>query len=66
VGAEIGGEEPLFTDFAASNIGTPANPALPFHGEGEPDERGYVANKSGSSFVDLGVGGFLRLRPSAQ
>jgi cytochrome c peroxidase len=53
------GEDPLFTDFTASNIGTPANPELPYYAEGEPDERGYVANKSGSSFVDLGVGGFL-------
>jgi cytochrome c peroxidase len=53
------GEEPLFTDFTASNIGTPANPDLPFYAEGEPDARGYVANKSGASFVDLGVGGFL-------
>ena len=53
------GEDPLFTDFTASNIGTPANPDLPYYAEGEPDARGYVANKSGASFVDLGVGGFL-------
>jgi cytochrome c peroxidase len=49
----------MFTDFTASNIGTPANPDLPFYAEGEPDARGYVANKRGQSFVDLGVGGFL-------
>ena len=53
------GEDPLFTDFTASNIGTPANPALPFYAESQPDLRGYVANTSGSSFVDMGVGGFL-------
>jgi cytochrome c peroxidase len=53
------GEEPLFTDFTASNIGTPANPLLPYYAEGVPDARGYVANPSGKSFVDLGVGGFL-------
>ncbi|WP_407179840.1 cytochrome-c peroxidase [Bradyrhizobium sp. STM 3562] len=53
------GEDPLFTDFTASNIGTPANPQLPYYAEGKPDQRGYVANKSGRSFVDLGVGGFL-------
>jgi cytochrome c peroxidase len=53
------GEDPLFTDFTASNIGTPANPDLPYYAEGQPDDRGYVANKSGLSFVDLGVGGFL-------
>lgn len=53
------GEDPLFTDFTASNIGTPANPELPYYAEGEPDARGYVANRSGTSFVDMGVGGFL-------
>ena len=53
------GEEPLFTDFTASNIGTPANRDLPYYAEGEPDSRGYVANKSGASFTDFGVGGFL-------
>lgn len=53
------GEEPLFTDFTASNIGTPANPELPYYAEGEPDALGYIANKSGTSFVDFGVGGFL-------
>jgi cytochrome c peroxidase len=53
------GEEPLFTDFTASNIGTPANPTLPYYAEVEPDAMGYVANKRGPSFVDLGVGGFL-------
>jgi cytochrome c peroxidase len=52
------GEDPLFTDFTVSNIGTPANPQLPYYAEGEPDARGYVANKSGASFIDLGVGGF--------
>src|SRR5262245_34507577 len=27
------GEDPLFTDFTASNIGTPANPQLPYYAE---------------------------------
>jgi cytochrome c peroxidase len=53
------GEDPLFTDFTASNMGTPRNPRLPFYAEQQPDARGYVANPAGSSFVDLGVGGFL-------
>lgn len=53
------GEDPLFTDFTASNIGTPANSDLPYYAEGVADARGYVANKKGSSFVDPGVGGFL-------
>ena len=53
------GEDPLFTDFTASNIGIPANPRLPYYAEGQPDAFGYVANPAGSSFVDSGVGGFL-------
>ena len=53
------GEDPLFTDFTASNIGTPANPRLPYYAEKQPDSLGYVANPAGSSFVDRGVGDFL-------
>src|SRR6266853_1280980 len=53
------GEDPLFTDFTASNIGTPANPRLPYYEEDQPDKFGYVANPAGSSFVDGGVGSFL-------
>jgi cytochrome c peroxidase len=53
------GEDPLFTDFTASNIGTPANPRLPYYGEDRPDALGYVANPQGASFVDGGVGSFL-------
>ena len=53
------GEDPLFTDFTASNIGTPANPRLPYYEENRPDALGYVANPLGSSYVDGGVGTFL-------
>src|SRR5436309_738855 len=53
------GEDPLFTDFTASNIGTPANPGLPYYAEDRPDSLGYVANPAGSAFVDGGVGSFL-------
>jgi cytochrome c peroxidase len=53
------GEDPLFTDFTASNIGTPANRRLPYYSENRPDALGYVANPAGSSFVDGGVGSFL-------
>jgi cytochrome c peroxidase len=53
------GEDPLFTDFTASNIGTPANRRLPYYAEGEPDAFGYVANPAGYSFVDGGVGSFF-------
>ncbi|WP_293369942.1 cytochrome c peroxidase [Phenylobacterium sp.] len=64
------GEDPLFTDFTAVNIGTPANPRLPFYREDRPDARGYVANPAGRAYVDYGVGAFLSngaelSRPSA-
>ena len=60
------GEDPLFTDFTASNIGTPANPRLPYYEENRPDALGYVANPQGSSFVDGGVGTFLEQRTCPQ
>jgi cytochrome c peroxidase len=53
------GEDPLFTDFTASNIGTPANPQLAYYPQDRPDAFGYVANPAGPSFVDGGVGSFL-------
>jgi cytochrome c peroxidase len=53
------GEDPLFTDFTASNIGVPTNPRLPYLAETQPDTLGYIANPVGSSFVDGGVGSFL-------
>jgi cytochrome c peroxidase len=53
------GEEPLFTDFTASNLGLPPNPALPFYKENTPDQLGYTANPDGLKYLDLGVGGFL-------
>jgi cytochrome c peroxidase len=53
------GEDPLFTDFTASNIGTPANPLLPYYAEQQGDAYGYAANPAGSAYVDPGVAGFL-------
>jgi cytochrome c peroxidase len=50
---------PLFTDFTSTNIGTPQNFALPFLFENNPDQFGFVANKAGINYLDLGVGGFL-------
>jgi cytochrome c peroxidase len=57
------GEEPLFTDFTASNLGLPRNPSIPFYDENKPDEYGYTANPSGLHWVDTGVGGFLLNAP---
>jgi cytochrome c peroxidase len=55
------GEDPLFTDFTASNIGIPTNPGLAFYAENRPDALGYVANPAGSLYVDggIGIGSFL-------
>jgi cytochrome c peroxidase len=53
------GEEPLFTDFTASNLGVPRNPDLPFYQESSPDRFGYTANRDGLTYLDPGVGGFL-------
>jgi cytochrome c peroxidase len=57
------GEEPLFTDFTASNLGVPKNPGLQFYYEGQPDQRGYTpsvtSNIAGAGYVDTGVGSFL-------
>jgi cytochrome c peroxidase len=58
------GEEPLFTDFTASNLGVPRNPDLPFLVENEPDAYGLVANPDGPAYVDRGVGAFLANVPS--
>lgn len=54
------GEEPLFTDFTASNLGLPANRDIPYYNESRPDSSGYAANPLGMNFVDTGVGGFLQ------
>jgi cytochrome c peroxidase len=58
------GEEPLFTDFTASNLGVPRNPRLQYFYEGRPDQRGYTpdvaGNIAGVAYVDTGVGAFLR------
>jgi len=54
------GEEPLFTDFTASNLGVPRNQGLQYYYEGQPDQRSYSPNPAGAAYVDTGVGNFLR------
>ena len=54
------GEEPLFTDFTASNLGLPPNLETPYYQENQPDGLGYTPNLLGASFIDAGVGGFLQ------
>ena len=50
------GEEPLFTDFTASNLGLPPNRETPFYAENTADRFGYTANPAGPGFLDPGVG----------
>jgi cytochrome c peroxidase len=54
------GEEPLFTDFTASNLGVPRNPELQYYFEYAAEKTGYSANPAGASYTDTGVGFFLR------
>ena len=54
------GEEPLFTDFTASNLGVPRNSGLQIYYEGRPDQRGYSPNPAGGAYIDTGMGSFLR------
>jgi cytochrome c peroxidase len=53
------GEEPLFTDFTASNLGVPRNSGVQIYYEGTPDGTGYTPNAGGTGYLDPGVGGFL-------
>ena len=51
---------PLFTDFTSNNLGLPRNMAIPYYAENQRDREGYAANPAGASFIDKGVGDFLR------
>jgi len=54
------GEEPLFTDFTASNLGVPRNPGLQYLYERQRGQGNYIPALAGATYVDLGVGRFLR------
>jgi cytochrome c peroxidase len=55
------GKPPLFTDFTFHNIGVPRNPENPFYKMDRVFlDDGKAINPQGSSWVDLGLGGFLR------
>jgi cytochrome c peroxidase len=51
---------PLFTCFGSSNLGLPKNPRDSFYYETTPDSLGFTPNPAGFSYVDLGLGAFLR------
>ncbi|MFN7997848.1 MAG: cytochrome c peroxidase [Bryobacteraceae bacterium] len=57
--ALVGETEPLFTDFAAFNLGIPKNPDLPYLYADKPDQFGVTPNTQGLSFIDFGLGAFL-------
>jgi cytochrome c peroxidase len=66
---DVGSKAPLFTDFTSSNLGVPRNQAIPYYNETKADTHGYVANPSGSAFIDKGVGAFLadpQLNPNGE
>jgi cytochrome c peroxidase len=56
---DVPGKEPLFTDYTASDLGVPRNPALQFYFQAAPDKSGYSPNPKGASYTDTGVGYFL-------
>jgi cytochrome c peroxidase len=58
--ADAASVAPLFTDFTSNNIGVPRNPAIPFFDESRQDKYGYAPNPPGRSYIDKGVGDFLR------
>src|SRR5260370_1110623 len=55
-----GDPRPLFTDNTTSNLGIPKNPALAYYTQTKPDQYGYAGDPEAQTFVDLGLGGFLR------
>ncbi|MBV9498657.1 MAG: hypothetical protein JO138_04735 [Acidobacteriaceae bacterium] len=61
---EVPETEPLFTDFAAFNLGLPKNDDIPFLYEDKPDKYGVTPNPQGPSYTDRGLGDFLRNAPS--
>jgi cytochrome c peroxidase len=51
---------PYFTCFGSANEGVPKNPRNSFYYETTPDGYGFTLNPAGFSYVDLGLGAFLR------
>ena len=58
--ADAASVAPLFTDFTSANLGLPENVAIPYYDEDKTDKYGYAPNPMGRSFIDRGVGDFLR------
>ena len=60
---EVPETEPLFSDFAAFNLGLPKNDDIPFLYEDKPDKYNVTPNPQGPSYIDRGLGDFLRNAP---
>jgi cytochrome c peroxidase len=51
---------PQFTCFGSANEGLPLNPRVAFFYENKPDAYGFIPNRYGFGYRDLGFGTFLR------
>lgn len=60
---EVSETEPLFTDVAAFNLGLPKNDDIPYLYEDKADKYGVTPNPQGLSYIDHGLGDFLRNAP---
>ncbi len=60
---EVPETEPLFTDVAAFNLGLPKNDDIPYLYEDKADKYGVTPNPQGPSYIDHGLGDFLRNAP---
>ena len=60
---EVPETEPLFTDYSAFNLGLPKNDDIPFLYENKADKYNVTPNPQGTSFIDHGLGDFLRNAP---
>ena len=56
------GEDPLFTDFTASNIGTPANPRLPYYEEDRPDASGLCGQSGRARHLSMAASAIFSAR----
>jgi cytochrome c peroxidase len=54
-----GGPVNVFTGWQSFNTGIPHNARNPYLTENKADPSGYIANSTGTAYVDPGLGGFL-------
>jgi cytochrome c peroxidase len=59
-GIPVAASQPLFTNFASTNLGLPLNPRVALYYQTRPDFFGFTPNPFGFGYRDLGLGTFLR------